>query len=120
MSVHEKQAVDQCGLAHDGTVDLVMYCPGQLGKDFTFEDIGEKAEAYLEFVLEGAFAQQLPEFVGKPLRIRVSCEYWPHSEYKPRFAKMARQLAEYRITLVVEVSSLRVSGGVYDYNSSEV
>src|SRR6185503_380037 len=93
MSVHDKDSVDQCGQTQDGTVHVVMYCPGVLGQDYSFEDIAEKAEAYLEFALEGALVQQLPHFVGKPLAIRVSCEYWPHSSYKPRFAKMARQLA---------------------------
>ena len=46
---------------------------------------------------------------------RLSCELWPHSSYKPRFAKMARQLSEYNVKLVVEVSSLTVSGGIFKY-----
>lgn len=115
MSVHGKDTIDQCGQTSDGTVHLVMYCPGELGKDFSFEDIAEKAENYLEFALEGALEKQAPQFAGKPLAIRVSCEYWPHSSYKPRFAKMARQLAIYKIGLLVDVSHLSVVGGRYDY-----
>jgi hypothetical protein len=115
MSVHDKDTVDQCGQTNDGTVHLVMFCPGALGQDYSFEDVAEKAESYLEFALEGALEQQAPQFAGKPLAILVSCEYWPHSSYKPRFAKMARQLAGYEIGLLVEVSNLRVSGGTYDY-----
>jgi len=119
MSVHDKETVDQCGQTKEGVVQLVMYCPGELGQDYSFEDIAEKAEGYLEFALEGALEKQLPQFVGKPLAIRVSCEHWPHSSYKPRFAKMARQLSEYHIGLLVDVSSLRVPGGTYNYLSEE-
>ena len=116
MSVHEKDTVDQCGQANDGTVHLVMYCPGVLGKDYSFEDIADKAEGYLEFALEGFLEKQVPQFAHKPLAIRISCEYWPHSSYKPRFAKMAHQLSGYNIGLLVDVSSLRTSGGTYNYS----
>jgi hypothetical protein len=44
MSAHDKDTIDQCGQTSDGTAHLVMYCPGELGKDFSFEDIAEKAE----------------------------------------------------------------------------
>ena len=104
----------------DGVVHLVMYCPGNLGDEYTFEQVAEKAEGYLEFVLEGQLELQLPHYKGKPVTIRISCETWPHSQYKARFAKMARQLAEYRVGLLVDVSNLTVTGGVYDYMSPSV
>lgn len=119
MSVHDKATVDRCGQAKDGTVHFVMYCPGVLGQDYSFEDVAEKAEAYLEFALEGALEKQLPQYTGKPMVIRLSCEYWPHPSYKPRFAKMARQLSEYNLGLMVEVSSLVVPGGKFDFSSKD-
>jgi hypothetical protein len=118
VSVNEKQTIDQCGLANDGTALLIMYCGGELGDSYTIEDIADKAETYLEFVLSGQLEKQLPSCKGKPVVFRISCEYWPHSKYKPRFAKMAHQLKEYDIELVVEVNSLRVTGGTYDYASN--
>lgn len=119
MSVHERETVDQIGQADDGVVHLVMYCPGYLGQDYSFEDIAEKAEAYLEFALEGGLQANAPQFAGHPIAIRVFCEYWPHSSYKPRFSKMASQLANYKIGLLVSVSDMRVKGGTFDYSSIE-
>lgn len=119
MSVLEKETVDQIGQTSDGIVHLVMFCPGYLGQDYSFEDIAEKAETYLEFALEGGLNNQTPQFAGRPIAIRVCCEYWPHSSYKPRFAKMASQLANYKIGLLVDVSDMRVTGGVFDFTSGE-
>ena len=115
MSVHDKQTVDRCGRANDGTALLTMYCPGLLGQDYTFDDVADKAETYLEFVLSGQLVETFPECRGRSVVFRLSCELWPHSSYKPRFAKMARQLSEYNVKLVVEVSSLTVSGGIFKY-----
>ncbi len=95
-----------------------MYCPGRLGQDCTFEDLADKAETYLEFVLSGQLIEAFPQCEGKPVVFRVSCELWPHSSYKPRFAKIARQLSEYEVRLVVEVSSLTVSGGIFNFEES--
>jgi hypothetical protein len=67
MSVHDKQSVDRCGLANDSTALLIMYCPGLMGRDFTFEDLADKAETYLEFVLSGQLLEAFPECKGKPV-----------------------------------------------------
>ncbi|EUJ09477.1 hypothetical protein Meth11DRAFT_0271 [Methylophilaceae bacterium 11] len=117
MSVHEKNTIDRCGLTNDGKAMLIMYCSGELGADYTIEDIADKAETYLEFVLSGQLSEQVPECKGKAVIFRVSCEFWPKNEYKPRFAKMAKQLSEYEVELSVEVSSLRISGGTYDFTN---
>ena len=118
MSVLEIEKIDQCGLARDGTALLIMYCGGILGKDYQMEHIGEKAETYLEFVQSGRLVERLPECRGKRVVFQVACEFWPHSSYKSRFAKMADQLAPYEVDLVVEVSHLRGPGGRYEYRAS--
>jgi hypothetical protein len=112
VGVMQKDVVDQCGVAKDGKAVLTMYCEGQLGNDFTIEDVGEKAETYLEFILSGQFGEQVPASKGRATVIRLSCEYWPHSMYKERFRKMAHQLAAYEVGLLVDVSNLRVTGAV--------
>ena len=115
MSVHDKQTIDRCGPAKDGSALLAIYCPGLLGQDYTFEDLADKAETYLEFVLSGQLAEAFPQCKGRPVVFMVSCELWPNVSYKPRFSKMARQLSEYGVKLIVEVSSLTVSGGTFNY-----
>ena len=115
MSVHDKQTIDRCGQATDGTALLTIYCPGLLGQDYTFEDLGEKAETYLDFVLSGQLVEDFPQCKDRQIVFRISCELWPNSSYKPRFSKMARQLSEYGVKLIVEVSSLTVSGGIFNY-----
>ncbi|WP_431274678.1 DUF6572 domain-containing protein [Variovorax ureilyticus] len=120
MGVLQKDVIDRCGVANDGKAVLTMYCEGKMGQDFTVDDVGEKAETYLEFVLSGQFAEQVPASKGRPAVIRISCEYWPHSKYKETFRKMAGQLAAYDIGLVVDVSSLRVAGGIFDYSADSV
>ena len=117
MSVFEVKKIDRIGETTDGVVHLAMYCPGVLGQDFSFEDIAEKTETYLEFILEGELQKRTPQFANKPLLIRVSCEYWPHADYKARFLKMSKQLQRYDIALLVDVSSLRAKGGIFDYAS---
>lgn len=107
--------MDRCGPANDGTALLIMYCPGLLGQDYQSDDIGEKAETYLEFVESGQLLERFPECAGLPVVFQVSCQFWPHSMYKPRFLKMANQLKEYGVRLDVLVSSLTVSGGAFNY-----
>ena len=120
MGVLQKDVIDRCGVANDGKAVLTMYCEGQLGEDFTIDDVGEKAETYLEFVLSGQLAEQVPASKGRPAVIRISCEYWPHSKYKENFRKMAGQLAAYEVGLLVDVSSLRVTGGIFDFSADGV
>ena len=117
MSVHEIGKIDNCGLANDGAALLIIYCAGYLGEDYEIEDIAEKAETYLDFIESGQMAMRFPECVGRPVVLRLSCEYWPNDIYKPRFAKMAKQLKAYNIKLNVEVSSMRVTGGTFDYET---
>jgi hypothetical protein len=117
MGVLEREKIDHCGLAKDGTALLIMYCAGALGKDYQMADIGEKAETYLEFAQSGQLIERFPECRGKKVVFHVSCEYWPHSTFKPRFARMAEQLAQYDIELVVEVSKLRGPGGRFEYRT---
>ena len=117
MSVLDYQTVDQCGRSKEGSALLIMYCPGLLGQDYQFEDVAEKAEVYLEFVETGQLLENFPECKGLPVTFQVSCQFWPHTSYKPRFVKMARQLSEYNVKLEVFVSSLTISGGVFDYEA---
>lgn len=45
-----------------------------------FQQIEEKINRYLGYVLDGHFAQHYPHYVGKPLRIRLDCVDAPSGE----------------------------------------
>lgn len=117
MSVLDHQTVDKCGRSNESAALLIMYCPGLLGQDYQFEDIAEKAETYLEFVESGQLLKAFPECRSLPVKFQVSCQFWPNTSYKPRFAKMAKQLSEYNVKLEVFVSSLTISGGIFTYEA---
>lgn len=42
--------------------------------------IEEKINRYLGYVLEGHMGQHYPQYVGKPVRIRLDCAEEPHGE----------------------------------------
>ena len=96
---------------------MTMYCGGRLGQEYSIEDVGEKAETYLEFFLSGQLLESFPAAKGRRAIIRVSCEFTPHSQFKEKFRKMANQLAGYDVGLLVDVSSMHSRGGVFDYST---
>ena len=115
MGVHDKGTIDQLMPGADGKVHLAIYAAGSLGADYSFEDLADKVETYLEFLTEGGFAAQFPDFAKRPPVIRVSCQVRPAGKYKERFARMAAQLDPYDIELVVVVSDLHGPGGTFEF-----
>lgn len=115
MGVLQHDVIDLVGIANDGKVHLTMYCGGVLGTDYSTDDLGEKAETYLEFCLSGQLLEKFPAAKGRAVLIRISCEFWPQNQYRATFQKMAAQLVEYDVGLMVDVSSMHGPGGRWDY-----
>lgn len=115
MGVHDKGVVDQLMPSGDGKVYLLIYAAGSLGSDYSFEDLGDKVETYLEFLTEGGLAAQFPNLAKRPPVMQVTCEVRPTNKYKERFARMAAQIEPYGIELRVVVSELHGPGGVFEF-----
>jgi translation initiation factor RLI1 len=63
------------------TVVLVMMEPrpwGAVAEQLT--QIEEKVNRYMGYVLDGFLAEQYPQYVGKPVQIRLDCAEAPHGE----------------------------------------
>jgi hypothetical protein len=63
------------------TVILVMTERRPWGVPATqFKQIEEKLNRYMGYVLDGFLAEQYPQYVGKPVRIRLDCAEAAHGE----------------------------------------
>ncbi len=45
-----------------------------------FKQIEEKLNRYLGYVLDGFLTEQYPQYLGKPVQIRLDCAEAPHGE----------------------------------------
>lgn len=70
---------------------LVMFERRKWGaSERQFGEIEEKINRYLGYVLDGYFARDYPQYVGKMVEIRLECAETPHGEAE-RFITAARQ-----------------------------
>jgi hypothetical protein len=94
------------GVQNPALVDLIQLDPdsGRLvlamierrswGSDARqFEQIAEKINRYLGYVLDGHLGQHYPQYVGKRVLIRLDCAERPHGD-AVRFVNAAREAIE--------------------------
>ena len=73
--------------------------------DRQFQQIEEKINRYLGYVLDGFLAEQHPEYEGKRVEIRLQCAEQPHGE-AVRFVAAATQAVQAEgIDFVVAVAA---------------
>jgi hypothetical protein len=93
-------------LARDPETDelvLIMLEPRSWdGGDKQLFQLQEKLNAYLSFALDGELAEQLPQMVGKPLRIQLNCAQQPPEPVIELLGKVREQIALQGINLTVE------------------
>src|SRR5688500_979963 len=64
--------------AKTGDVELVMTQTDEWnGSDEQIFLLQEKINAYLSFALDGEMVEAYPQFIGKPLRLRLDCSTIP-------------------------------------------
>jgi hypothetical protein len=112
------------GLEHAGVIDFIGFhsASGEVvavmvekrpwnQPDLQLFQLQEKLNAYLSFVLDGEMQEVYPQFVGKPLRIRLECVTAPGPEFA-RFLQIVRdQVALQGIAFEVLVTATAPVGG---------
>jgi len=68
-----------------------------------FQQIEEKINRYMGYVLDGFLAEQHPEYEGKAVQLRLECAEQPHGEAVLFVAAAARAASDHGLELVVVV-----------------
>lgn len=94
-------------IAHDPKTDevvLVMNEPRPWDdSDTRLQELQERFNAYVSFLLDGELAEAHPELVGKRARIEVRCAHMPDSSAIDLLGKIHDQLGFQEIELEVVV-----------------
>jgi hypothetical protein len=91
--------------AASGKVVLTMIERRPWGaSDRQFQQIEEKINRYMGYVLDGFLAEQHPQFEGKAVQLRLECAEEPHGEAVLFVHAAARAAADHGLELVVVVS----------------
>ena len=111
------------GLEHAGVIDFIGFDPGVpevllvMVEQRPWRNVGEqlfqlqeKLNAYLSFALDGEMAEVYPQFVGKPLKIRLECVEPPVPEALNFLQHVYEQSALQGITFEVEVVAAATCG----------
>src|SRR5207253_8206379 len=72
--------------------------------DQQFQQIEEKINRYMGYVLDGFLVQHYPHYEGKQVSIRLECAEAPHGEAVMFVKAAARAAADHGLELVVAVS----------------
>jgi hypothetical protein len=67
------------------------------------KQIEEKLNRYMGYVLDGFLAEQYPQYVGKPVQIRLECAEQPHGEAVRFVAAMTHACESHGIRFAVVV-----------------
>jgi hypothetical protein len=68
-----------------------------------FQQIEEKINRYMGYILDGFLAGQYPQFEGKAVQIRLECAEEPHGEAEFFVQAAARAASDHGLELVVAV-----------------
>lgn len=91
--VADTKTIDLIAHEADGTVLLVMVEDRPWASDHDqANQLQEKINLYVGYVLDGSLAQQYPETVGRPVRIRLDCVEAPVGHFAHIAAHATRQL----------------------------
>jgi hypothetical protein len=69
-----------------------------------FQQIEEKINRYMGYVLDGFLAQHHPEYEGKAVQLRLECAEAPHGEAVLFVAAAGRAASDHGLELVVAVT----------------
>jgi hypothetical protein len=103
--VENARMIDLINLdAATGQVVLVMIERRSWGASpRQFQQIEEKINRYLGYALDGFLVEQYPQYLGKPVAIRLDCAEAPHGD-AVRFVEAARQASEgHDVAFIVNV-----------------
>jgi hypothetical protein len=103
--VENPKVVDLIGVdPTSGKVVLTMIERRAWGaSDRQFQQIEEKINRYMGYVLEGFLAQQHPNFEGKQVQLRLECAEAPHGEAVLFVQAAGRACSDHGLELVVAV-----------------
>jgi len=68
-----------------------------------FQQIEEKINRYMGYVLDGFLVQHYPDYDGKPVQLRLECAEEPHGEAILFVTAAARAARDHGLELVVKV-----------------
>ena len=86
-----------------GEVVLVMFEPRPWeGGDKQLFQLQEKLNSYLSFVLDGEMTEQLPQTIGKKVRITLACADEPPAPVTDLLLKVREQISLQGLNLTVE------------------
>ena len=89
----------------DGEFAAVMVEERPLGSDANqLAQLGEKFNAYVNFIVDGSFAAQVPAAAGRRIGIRFVCRDPLTAEVAAFLDYIARRLANHDVPLTVEVA----------------
>jgi hypothetical protein len=71
--------------------------------DQQFQQIEEKINRYMGYVLEGFLADQYPQYEGKAVQLRLECAEEPHGDAVLFVKAAARAASDHGLELVVAV-----------------
>jgi hypothetical protein len=109
--VENPGVLDALGMDPDtGEVVLVMFeqRPWNVGDKQLFQ-LQEKLNSYMSFALDGEMEEQLPQTVGKKVRITLACAEEPPAQITELLVKVREQISLQGINLTVE--GLQPAGG---------
>ena len=93
-------------ITHDkasDTVVLVMTERRPWGAARQLEQIEEKLNRYMGYVLDGFLAEQYPQYLGKSVRIRLDCAEEPQGEAARFVAAMTDACEKYGLPFAMAV-----------------
>ncbi len=113
----EPESIAPKGVEHAGVIDflgfnrvpeevLLVMVEKRQWTDIELQlfQLQEKLNAYLSFALDGEMADAYPDFIGKPLRIRLDCVAPPGQQELAFLQHVHDQLALQSIAFEVEVT----------------
>ena len=102
--VENPAVLDAMGMdSATGEVVLVMFEPRPWeGGDEQLFQLQEKLNSYLSFVLDGEMTEQLPQTVGKKVRITLACADEPPAPVTDLLLKVREQISLQGLNLTVE------------------
>jgi hypothetical protein len=107
MSLEQSNMIDALGIDEKtGRVTLVIrHDAAWEGSAAQLYQLQEKLNVYLSFALDGEMAEAYPDFVGKPLALRIDCASAPDHGTLHMLSHVRQQLQFQDIELTVRVNS---------------
>jgi hypothetical protein len=104
--IEDTNVIDLIAQDSDGECMIVMVETRRWGSSPSQPDqLKQKINCYAGYILDGTLAQQYPETVGKPVRIRLDCSEHPRGDIAVIIEWAVRQLREHGIRFEVNAQA---------------